>query len=247
MPGPDRQAPAFSTESRSRPTWPVKGFPSLKSLRLTLRKTHPRSTQSRPAAVADTWVLAAGQNACQPPSAGQWPAPLRRCPAPAVARAATEPPRRPDGQGWLRTPEKAAPTLEPPSPVPAGAPGIHIVSERPSAGIRLHHPQRDLGYWRAEVCPKAASGIRRDHAAPPPAPRQDASPTQAKGTSNEAVTQAFRASQCIPSCTGVSPMHGIGRMEPFQPPTGCKPGWHGETPDAQAAFSDFRLPKLPLP
>ncbi len=27
----------------------------------------------------------------------------------------------------------------------------------------------------------------------------------------------FRASQCIPSCTGVSPMHSIGRLERFQP------------------------------
>jgi len=42
-------------------------------------------------------------------------------------------------------------------------------------------------------------------------------------------------------------MHCIGQMDPFQPPAGCEPGWHGETPDEPAAPSNFRLPKLPHP
>jgi len=82
--------------------------------------------------------------------------------------------------------------------------------------VRLHHPARPQTL-AVRGMPDRCSSHRDGIAPPATGPRQNASGTQATTTIAEAVTHRFQATQCFPFCTGVFPMHSIGRLERFQP------------------------------
>ena len=144
-------------------------------------------------------------------------------------------PRRPSDRaspGCASLRSRVRDAIAPPYPLrrqsatrpPATRPNIDL----PSAA--RHHrsaasSQRDHRHLAVRGLPERLPSHPEGIAPPATGPPPGCLGTQATGTMAKAVTHSFRASQCIPFCTGVSPMHSIGRLERFQPEKAARQQW----------------------